>query len=203
MKNLVLSFLLILSFLTLAIQTSSADNNCGNYNDVQIGTWYCPALSFLQERGVLAKNSNFNPGKHLNRAEALKVLMSLKENTSSGIESEFFDIGGQWFTSYFQSAYAQGFIKSESGKMNAWKEVSKAEFIILFMQVFDIKLETSVSCYIGDTTVSPWLNITEAQKRQYLCAAKNKGISTKFSEYYLERAVAMGVLYKGITGEEL
>ena len=203
MKNFILSSLLILSFVLINIQISSAQSACAGYNDVQTGIWYCPALEFLQERGVLDKNSSFQPSQHLNRAEALKVLLAVKGGDLPERESLFFEIGGKWYTEYFQSAYAQGFIQSEDGKMSPSKEITKAEFVILFMQVFDIELQGSGSCSIGSSTVSSWINISEKQKNQYLCTAKEQGISNIFSEKFLERAVAMGVLYKGITGEEL
>ena len=196
MKKFLILILLSVFLLPHALY---AAGNCATYTDVQSDTWYCPMLTYLQEQKILSENPKFNPEFKINRAEALKVLTEMNGERNEIYAKQLFEVkSSDWFSPYMNLAYALKYIQPEDGKMNPGAPVSKAEFIILFMKFADIEKGSSTSCSLGTPVISPWLNITSAEVKQYLCKAKTDLEILEFSDASLPRAVAMAVIYKGI-----
>jgi len=183
----------------LSAERVFAATACSGYSDVTTDDWYCEAVTNMQEQGVLSPMSQFNPAKTANRAEALKVIT--EASGISGIETAapFFGISADaWFVNYFFTAYGQQVIKSKNGSMNPEHPITKAEFLIIFMQLFEIEPAASSSCGITGVARSDWL-MTD-QQTAYLCRAKELGIATKgFGDATMTRAVMMQVLYNAIS----
>jgi hypothetical protein len=195
MKKLFLSlfFLGVSFFFPVSLFASSS---CATYSDVNANDWFCPALTFLQEKSILDKKPTFSPSENLNRAEGLKIMVMASGERELKTHSAFFDINEKaWFKSYFYTAYALKYIESVNGKFDASAPLSKAEFLILYMKFLNIEPATRQCSIKEGMPVGEWMNLSVGQANMYLCKAQELKLASTFFEETINRAVSAQILF--------
>jgi len=190
-----------LAILLLTPSTSRAVFGCSGYNDVEADDWFCPAVSYLQELGVLSIMSLFNPTHDMNRAEGLKVLYEASGKHIPEWSGDLFDIGSNdWFKPYFYAAYANHHIKAPFDRFDAHLPMTKAEFLILYLKIMEVEPGNNY-CDLKETgalQMASWA--FEPKVHYYLCKAQDMELASKeFDDDHINRAVAMQILYNSLT----
>lgn len=116
-------------------------------DDDIIPLWVSNSVETLRENDIMTGfgDGTFKPDKKLNRAEAVTLLMRLKEITpSEGIsQTSFSDVPRNvWFTSAVIEATNRGWIKGfPDGKFYPEKNLNRAEWATLISRAFDLTQE--------------------------------------------------------------
>jgi hypothetical protein len=102
------------------------------FTDVDINQWYASYIEAAALQGVVKgySDNTFRPGKTVNRAEALKMILEASGHTiSENVTEEFDDVSSNdWFSSYVSFASLKGIVKGKSPRMFAPSEnITRAE----------------------------------------------------------------------------
>ena len=140
------SFSLVLSiFFSLSFSSTEAWFRFMDDNNIPL--WASNSVETLRENDIMTGfgDGTFKPDKKLNRAEAVTLLMRLKEITpSEGIsQTSFSDVPRNvWFTSAVIEATNRGWIKGfPDGKFYPEKNLNRAEWATLISRAFDLTQE--------------------------------------------------------------
>lgn len=192
-----LSLLILLS--AIIFSPVKAEESCGNYSDISPSDWYCNDIAYLKERKILTPKDQFYPLRNLNRAEALKVLFKTAGEREKSYKGNFFDVGNDWFSPYFYTSYAMGYIQSEDQKLEPAKAITKSEFTVLMMRVFEI--EPGAPCSLPEEpSFNQWVKMPDIDLMGYICKAADLGIVTKdYGNQVINRATAMVILKRAIS----
>lgn len=101
----------------LNFEQEVGDDESVNFPDADQGAWYMRYINAARRLGVVAGYSDgtFRPNNQVNRAEALKMLISAKGIDPSEYtldEDDFYDVApGTWFAPYLAYAYQKGIIE--------------------------------------------------------------------------------------------
>jgi len=201
LSSLVIIFMLSIISLSFSSQTYAADA-CAQYTDVAESDWYCEKLEFLLEHGILdARRDKFHPNTQLNRAEALKILYEAAGERTKSYPLRIFDIPNAWFLKYFYTAYGEKYIVPEKEKFKPAESITKAEFLLLFMKIFEIDKGGSTGCGLDVIVLNTWVKGLSLESKQYLCEAKRLNFALSFTGSFISRADAMTVLSNALQSD--
>jgi len=154
------------------------------------------AATELYRRGVVSGYANgfFLPERQINRAEALKILLTLRfgEVGQLPLEVDFSDVKSEdWFYKYVLMASELGAVSGfEDGSFRPFERVTLAQFLKMMTVIFD--LPTNLDSALNDQFALEWY-------------APYVGLVTEFDlwegssfdfNYVLRRADAALVLYR-------
>lgn len=159
-KQILVTFLVgILGFVNVAQAASFSDVN----NDHQ----YYAAIESLKNLGIVGgyEDGTFQPENLVNRAEALKMILTSAEIQTSDADAEestqFTDVAeGAWFGKYLGKAKRQGIVNGNpDGSFTPGRNVNRSEFIKMLLGSFGVDLSYHKSLtenIAGDVKVGDW-----------------------------------------------
>lgn len=113
------------------------------YVDVSCENWYGKYIDYLTEKGILQGYGEgiFEPGRHITRAEALKIMLfakALQDTSIDEVENPFGDVAFEdWHYNIVMIGYKLSFIEGyEDGTFGPKKAVTRAEFAKIFMEIY-------------------------------------------------------------------
>lgn len=104
----------ILSLLgVVAVSLTSVMPQAHAFEDVYDVTPYSEAIAHLKSEGVIEgyDDGTFKPGRTLNRAEFLKIILESREGTEIDGQNCFPDVSDEWFAPYVCTAKEEGIIE--------------------------------------------------------------------------------------------
>ena len=151
MKKLIASTLTLM--LLLSLKVSAADF----YPDVLDSYKYFNAIKFISDNGIVEgyPDGTYQPGRLLNRAELLKILMeaNYKESDFGGYSNDecFNDVpAGVWFTQYVCAAEAAGIVKGyDDGNFKPEANINLVEALKITLKTFGYNYEELDPWYKG------------------------------------------------------
>lgn len=103
------------------------------FKDVPGSHLYGDAIKFLKENNVVSGYSDgtFKPDNQLNRAEALKIILTANNTPIEEGRTNFPDVStSDWFNNYVGTAVSEGIVKGYGdGKFKPANTVTRAEFL--------------------------------------------------------------------------
>ncbi|MFA4815409.1 MAG: S-layer homology domain-containing protein [Candidatus Gracilibacteria bacterium] len=157
MKKLLAS--LVLS-LVVFVTSAQAD-----FSDVSTAHTHYAAIMSLVEQGILEgyADGTFLPGKEVNRAEALKIILlgtgvEVTGESTAGIL--FSDVSeGDWFFDYVSTAVSLGIIQGyDDGTFKPEQTVNRAEAIKMLLAAAGLETSMPTSAAFLDTPVTEWFS---------------------------------------------
>jgi len=159
---------LIIAIVTINItQTSWAF-----YIDVPIESFLYPSIKYLTEKQFIKgyPDNTFGITKPINRAEALKIILSATETSinTEVKENPFPDVAKDaWFAPFVKHAKEKKIISgnTETGNFSPEKQVNRAEFLKMILQAFevktsDFKITTKIKDVPADAWFAPYINFS-------------------------------------------
>ncbi len=103
-----------------------------SYSDVGDGDWFAPHVRAATEMGIVQgyPDGTFGPGRIVNRAEALKIVLLAMGKSTEGCPSPsgLADVkANDWFAPYACAAQELGLLDRLEGKLDPQKEATRAE----------------------------------------------------------------------------
>jgi hypothetical protein len=114
--------------------------NPAAFNDVETGSWYYNAVSFLAARDITGGTGGgkFSPDAKLTRGQFLVMLMrayDIAPDTASSGQDNFADAGNSYYTDYLAAAKSLGITKGVGNNLFApEKEITRQEVFTLLYQ---------------------------------------------------------------------
>jgi hypothetical protein len=164
MKRILIS-LILLSLVLTPFQSHAEGNMEPLFSDVGQGHVNYVAIKNLSESNILKgyEDGSFQPDKLVNRAEALKIILS-----SSGVESpaenlteKFSDVGvDQWFAPFVMRAADLGIVKGNpDGSFTPGANVKRAAFMKMLLETNKFKKDKWEAQQIySDVPQDAWYN---------------------------------------------
>ncbi len=181
------------------------------YSDVPINSFLYPSIKYLTEKEFVKgyQDNTFGVAKPINRAEALKIILSATENEieKKTKESPFPDVPvDAWFAPYVAYAKEKKIISgdSQTGNFSPERQVNRAEFLKMVFQSFEVntkdhKITVSAKDVPADSWFAPYINFAA----QFGILALDEGnakpsqvLSRGESAYLLYKTLEMG---RGVT----
>jgi len=170
------------------------------FTDVPSDHPYARAIGFLKNSGVVKgyANGTFQPGGLLNRAEAVKIILSANNILPENYAGKLTDVlHGSWYQHWVNTAIEKGLVKGYPDKtFRPGKHITRAEFLKIALLAAGITSPETVQ-------KSPYPDVAvEAWYAPYLQAAKNtqllrlKAGGEAFPNYYITRSDAADILYR-------
>ncbi|PKL37007.1 hypothetical protein CVV38_03930 [Candidatus Peregrinibacteria bacterium HGW-Peregrinibacteria-1] len=138
-------FGIFVSLMSISL-TVSAVTTSGGFSDVEEGSFYSEAVSFLAEKGIVVgyADGSFGYDLTINRAEFMKLVMETayldedQEFAALANESCFGDVpAGEWFTGYICYAKEQGWVVGYSdGLFRPAANINFVEAMKIVLEVF-------------------------------------------------------------------
>lgn len=175
------------------------------FTDVQSTNRYYTAIESLAAAGFIVGYSDgtFQPNRIVNRAEFLKLAMSVSGTSlDSEWTSHFSDVDeNAWYANYVRKALSEKWIEGyQDGTFRPDQGITKAEGIKIIAKVQGWKTETVSTPPFDDTPISAWYTT-------YIAYAKEHGFLEETGTNYipdtiLSRGKVSGILYRTyISGE--
>ncbi|MDP3976032.1 MAG: S-layer homology domain-containing protein [bacterium] len=104
----------------------------GCFSDVK-DEWFAPAICSAKEQGIVQglPNGSFEPGRHVNRVEALKIILEatgLELITRRNIQEIYPDVpADSWFAAYVSTAKQGNYLSLYSGFLHPGDPVTRGE----------------------------------------------------------------------------
>jgi len=112
------------------------------FSDVSIQDWQYKSVEYLSNQGVIKgyEDNTFRPNNSVNRAEALKIILSATEkDLKASTKITFTDVPSDaWFAPFVQYGVENSVISDNGGDFAPGREVNKAEFIKMLLSAFDV-----------------------------------------------------------------
>ena len=170
------------------------------FKDVAPGDSAGEAIQFLKDESIASgyPDGTFRPDETLNRAEAVKILLTANKISVESEDAEFPDVAPRdWFTDYVGTAVARGIVKGYSdGMFKPGNTISRAEFLKVAIESAGIKTPTKISgdAY-ADVREDAWFApYFEVAKQHGLLPAKRGGYIVPTQP--ITRAEAAVMIYK-------
>ena len=101
--------------------------------DVETTHKYAPAIAYLRRNDIVKgyDDGSFKPDGILNRAEAVKILLTANDIQAGAFDTEFIDVpDNAWFAPYVATAFKKEIVKGYSdGSFKPGNTITRAEFI--------------------------------------------------------------------------
>lgn len=179
-----------------------------SFRDVDVTHPYFHAIDDFESRGIVKGYANvnneyfFRPLQKLNRAEALKIIWedrfgrdALRDNLDENFHSVLFsDVPlDAWFAPTINAAAREGIVKGyEDGYFYPGAQVTRAEFLSMVIQAYDVPEKISGNFASDDWGNLPWYEILLRQASDFsLLPAPNAS-----PHEALSRAEAVEILYR-------
>lgn len=158
-----LSFVLVL-FVMLANNALAAS---ASFSDVPANAWYADYVSRLADQGIVDASENFRPADGLNRAELVKMVITLIDglkNYTPPPTATFDDVPtGAWFYDYVEQAatldIVTGYSDAEGnliGLFGPADTVTRAAATKILVQAFNLKSTSVTSAVFKDVRSGDW-----------------------------------------------
>lgn len=115
-----------------------------SFTDVSVSDWYAPYLAAAESAGIVEgyENGTFGPNSSVNRAEALKILLTAGGFSvgPATVAGPFEDVpDGAWFAPYVDFAYANGIVKGKTTTMFApGDNITRAEMSKIAVKAYGL-----------------------------------------------------------------
>lgn len=162
--------------LALIIPAHAEDETTSPFPDVEEGTKYYDAITYLYENGIISgyEDGTFQPDREVNRVEALKILL-----LSAGIESEaseesiFTDVvGTEWYYKYLAESVKRNIVSGyDDGTFKPDQEVNLVETLKMIVNTNQLiaTMPSSGEDFFVDAEFDVWYS-------GYLNFAKENGL---------------------------
>ncbi len=118
------------------------------------------AIAFVQEKKIMNGygDGSFKPNGKLNRAEAVKILISANELSLLPAETNFSDVEqSAWYTPYVATALARGLVKGYgNGQFKPGNSISRAEFLKIAVEASGVDIPTEFNKPFPDVNMGTW-----------------------------------------------
>lgn len=157
-----------------------APAQAGTFSDVPADHYAYNAVESLTAMGVFDKKSQFYPGRDLNRAEAVKIILqSIGADVTTPTSNPFPDVAkGEWYAPYVKSAVDLGIVAGyPDGTFKPNGKLNRAEIAKMLVKAYAFNENTAGSPFV-DVKSSDWF-------RPYVLTLYNNGVvSGKKSGYF-------------------
>jgi hypothetical protein len=130
------------------------------FNDVEPSHKNQDAIAFVQQKKIMNGygDGSFKPEGKLNRAEAVKILITANELSLLPAETTFTDIDpSAWFSTYVSTAHARGLVKGYgNGQFRPGNTISRAEFLKIAVVAANIDIPISFNKPYPDVDSEAW-----------------------------------------------
>jgi len=118
------------------------------------------AITFVKEKKIMNGygDGSFKPNEKLNRAEAVKILISANELALLPAETNFSDVElSAWYTPYIATALARGLVKGYgNGLFRPGNTISRAEFLKIAIEADGMNIPTNFNKPYPDVETDAW-----------------------------------------------
>lgn len=100
------------------------------FPDLSSGDWFCGIVTKAYKKGVLkGDDGKLYPGRNINRAEAVKILLMVKGVEPPNLDFKpFSDVDYvQWYAGYVYKANVLGYVEGVNGKFLPDQDITRAE----------------------------------------------------------------------------
>ncbi|MCF7905711.1 S-layer homology domain-containing protein [Candidatus Gracilibacteria bacterium] len=119
------------------------------FQDIEPGDADEEAISFLKREGIIAgyPDGTFRPDNTLNRAEAVKILLTANDISITNRPSVFPDVPERsWFNNYVATAVMKGIVNGYGdGTFKPENTISRAEFLKVALEAANVELPSDIS----------------------------------------------------------
>lgn len=131
------------------------------FTDIKPGHPNYEAIKYLKDQNIVSgyKDGTFKPNQTVNRAEALKMLMTAFEvNGNSDSNPNFKDVDkSAWFFRPLASAVEKSIVNGyKDGTFKPANTVNRAEYLKLLLKTTGMEAATSISKPYKDVSLSDW-----------------------------------------------
>ncbi len=130
------------------------------FSDVPASHKNQEAIAFVQEKKIMNGygDESFKPDGELNRAEAVKILITANELSLLPAEVIFSDVDpSAWFSPYVATAHARGLVKGYgNGQFKPGNTISRAEFLKIALVAASIELPVTFNKPYPDINTEEW-----------------------------------------------
>jgi len=177
------------------------------FPDVTTTNPYYLPTTYLTEKGIIKgyPDGTFGPGKSINRAEALKIiLISADKPMSENFAGKFKDVPQDaWFAKYVETAADMGIVSGDgdTGNFVPARQVNKAEFLKMVLKTFEINpadYENILNVEPADVPADAWFApyMKFAAKFKIIDLDPNKNANPA---KFLSRGEAVDILFRTLT----
>ena len=121
-----------------------SEENLESFIDVDINAWYAPYISTAKLAGIISGygNGRFNPNWHINRAEALKILLEAADFEIEEDVAVIFEdtIASAWYIKYVNFASKAGIVGGyPNGTFGPDNNITRAEVAKVVTKILELK----------------------------------------------------------------
>lgn len=174
----------------------SANKMCWAFLNVESDVWYCPMLSFLVDNNIINTKKIFLANKDMNLTDSLQILFNASWTNSFMSRMNVLWLPKTKKLIPLDLAYSSWYINNKAYKFKDKSTISKADFIILYMKIFEIEPKSVYTCDVWKYHINDYINIEDWQAKNYLCHAKEIWLASKFESKSINKSVAYAILYK-------
>ncbi len=140
-------------------------NGAMNFSDVKENQWFCEAVKFVYEAGLMngEGENSFNPNGNLNRAMLVTILYRLEQSPEVTTTSKFTDVkAGLWYSEAVIWASENGIVNGyEDNTFKPMNNVSREEMAAMLMRYakfkqIDVSATKDISGYQDAAQVAEW-----------------------------------------------
>lgn len=149
---------------TVITPNKPAEGN-GRFRDVAAGAWYCEAVTYVQEKGLMKgiTADTFAPGQVTTRGQIATILYRLEGSPVATVSGGFTDVAaGAWYADAVNWAAAKGIVKGfEDGSFGAEKNITREQLAAMFYRYAeyrgaDISVVGDLNSFFDGNAVSSW-----------------------------------------------
>lgn len=136
-----------------------------NFSDVSSAHTHYAAITSLVDQGILQgyEDGSFKPGTHVNRAEALKIILmgaDIEVNGESSAGILFSDVDSDdWFFDYVSTAVSLGIVQGyNDGTFKPEQTVNRAEAMKILLAAAEVSASVPASAPFPDVSTSDWFS---------------------------------------------
>jgi murein DD-endopeptidase MepM/ murein hydrolase activator NlpD len=130
------------------------------FEDVSASNKYQEAIAFVQQKKIMTGygDGSFLPDGQLNRAEAVKILITANELNLLPAGTNFPDVDASaWYAQYVATALARGLVKGYGdGEFKPGNTISRAEFLKIALEAANIDIPQVVTNPYPDVDSQDW-----------------------------------------------
>lgn len=181
--------------LTLLVSLQPALADSSEFSDISEDK-HRDSIEFLKEQGIISgyPDGTFKPGRVLNRAELLKILVAGQDiDPDPTIYKDCFpDVYDEWFAPYVCYAHEQKWVSGYTdGYFRPERAVNKAESIKMLINTQGIALADSDAADFADIDSTDWF-------APYVATAKKKGLLEETGNFQPSTAMTRGGISENI-----
>ena len=129
----------LLKIVMNASGVDTAYDPANTYNDIDPADWSAPYVSTAKKLGYIsATNANFRPNDPITRAEAIKIIMNVKQvSVSYDPANTYNDIDpADWSAPYVSTAKSNGYISATNANFRTNDQISRGETSKIVYNIF-------------------------------------------------------------------